>query len=442
MNRLSAVLVVIVSALAVALSLAPVAQSRPAAPSRPAARSGPLLAVGGAVDGLVHAFDDSPLSGVSVTARWVAGGAPQQAGPISTDTNGHYSLAPMSDSDGNTGLVAAVVVPPELWGDEWIADHLDFHSTGTQQIDLRPARLTFVASRSASSWGTWQSVIVRVHSSTGQAFTRAAAASGPASGYAWVMPSSVDLAVAKYAANEEAEYRLPSPQPIAVAGADLNVQLQFNEDAAYRYWVVSPVGASGKPGTSVTLKYQGWPSGTRGEFVGVNEALGGPSLVSLGSVISSDTGVHAVTFKVPLSATPGWFYYFRMYRPDAEKFVPHWIDLTTTFQVCTLKSSKGSIAAGGSIRLSGVVPVLRTGGATTGTPTTVTIFRRTTKAGQPTNWAKPAGWTKVTTLKTNDKGAYRTKDLRPGRATWYVARYDGNVRYHRAFTSVVMVGVK
>jgi len=190
----------------------------------------------------------------------------------------------------------------------------------------------------------------------------------------------------------------------------------------------------------VTLKYQGWPVGIRGEFVGVDEAHGGPSLVSLGHVTSSGSGVHTVTFNVPTSATPGWFYFLRMYRPDGEKFVPHWIDLTTTFQVCTLKSSKGSITAGGAIKLSGVVPVFRDSG--TGTPTTVTIFRRTTKAGQPTNWAHPAGWTKVRTLTTDERGAYHTGYLRPGRTTWYVARYDSNGRYRPAFTSVVAVTVR
>ena len=100
------------------------------------------------------------------------------------------------------------------------------------------------------------------------------------------------------------------------------------------------------------------------------------------------------------------------------------------------------MAASSSIRLSGVIPTQGHVGPAAGTAKYVTIFKRTTRAGQPTNWyATRRGWTNAGTVKANGWGKFTSALLRPTRTTWYVVRYPGDKWYWGAYTSVVKVRV-
>ena len=114
-----------------------------------------------------------------------------------------------------------------------------------------------------------------------------------------------------------------------------------------------------------------------------------------------------------------------------------------TFQVASLTASRASVARGQSVRLTGTVPTEGHWGATPGKSKLVTVYKRTTAAGQPTQWdARRNGWTVVGTYRTNRAGVFTTPYFRPTRTTWYVAAYAGDRTYHPAFTSVLRVPVK
>lgn len=147
-----------------------------------------------------------------------------------------------------------------------------------------------------------------------------------------------------------------------------------------------------------------------------------------------------VDLTIPKTAPAGYAYEVHPYRYDDEASD---LDLTLYFQVATLKPSRSSLSRGGSVTLSGTVPTQGRWGGALGKRKTLTIFQRTTVAGQPTAWdATKKGWKKVGSVRTDGAGAFRTSALRPRRTTWYVARYPGDDWYYRAYTSVVKVAMK
>jgi hypothetical protein len=113
------------------------------------------------------------------------------------------------------------------------------------------------------------------------------------------------------------------------------------------------------------------------------------------------------------------------------------------FQVCTLNASDTSIPRGAAVKLSGVVPVAgKTEPGGKGTPKYVWIFRRTTMATPPTLWdATQQGWERVARVRTDRYGRYHSAPLTPIRTTCYVARYAGDDKFFRAYTSVRTVRV-
>jgi hypothetical protein len=148
----------------------------------------------------------------------------------------------------------------------------------------------------------------------------------------------------------------------------------------------------------------------------------------------------AATLTIPATARPGYTYEVHTYRSDDRR---SYLDLTTGFQVCTLKSSRAVVNKGRRIKLSGVVPTQDHWGTNEGQTKRVTIYRRTRPApGAPTVWdATSQGWTRVARVTANGFGRYSAY-LRPRRTTWYVVRYPGDDWYWSAYTSVLKVRVR
>jgi photosystem II stability/assembly factor-like uncharacterized protein len=211
----------------------------------------------------------------------------------------------------------------------------------------------------------------------------------------------------------------------------------FDETKAQRISVSTPYYASGAPGTRVKLRFAGFPVGWVSDLTGYAAWPATAPTRSLGSLVSSGPTAHYKTVTVPRTAAPGYFYMIDADHQDGP------LHLEVPFEVCTLKSSRSAIARGGSVRLSGVVPVEGHQGPTPGKYKYVAVFRRATAAAQPTvPDPRTRGWTLVKVVRTDRLGAYRTPLLRPKRSTWYVARFDGDGWYWGGYTSVLKVTVR
>jgi hypothetical protein len=389
----------------------------------------------GAVNGRVYAFDGSPIEAAQVYVGWREGASSTFLDPVSTDPTGSYSASGVPVT--NMGVVQAALSSH----DYLLRKGLTFADPGPSTFDLRPGTIGFATTRVTSGWGDWTSLAIYTMGSAGEA--RTISTSGM-SGSAWAMGPDVSRAVAYYWSNEAAEYRFASAAAVS-PGTDAGVAASFKEGAAFRMWIAKPYWWSGKPGSSLELHYSAWPAGTPARFLGAPGYPEGAPAIDFGGkhLVSAGTKEAVTKVTVPSSVKPGYAYTVEMYRPEN----PVWIDLSVRFQVCTLNASRTSMRSGGAVKLSGVVPVSGHVGAQPGAPVTVTVYRRTTSASQPTAWdATTRGWAKVGSYATTGLGAFHTRYLHPTHSTWYVARYSGSYvtggqNYLRAYTSVRKVRV-
>lgn len=422
-------------------------QPRAVVESRLGARavSAPQFTVGSAtVTG--HLYDyatGAPVPGAGVYIGWPENSATTWSDPIITDAGGSFTYPTALGT--SQGLIMAYPPDPADPGgflhDYYLLKNLTFSDGGTVSYDLRPGQVGFRTTLSSSFWGSWSDVWVYTSGSGGEARTVFdPTAVGSLSGPVWAMPPDTDYAVAYYWSNEAAE--VTAEPPIAVdVGATSAGPLSVDEDAAYRMRLTKPFWGSGKPGTTVTLAYSGWPSGAQAKFMGYSDwpSTAAATTWSDRTITSAGSGNHTLTLRIPTTAKPGYFFDVEMWKPQT----PVWIDLTDFFQVCTLNASRTSLHRGAAVRLSGVVPIQGHYGSTPGKATYVTLYKRTTAVtAAPTVWNPTSrGWVRVGAYKTTTSGAYHTGYLRPTRSTWYVARYPGDDTYWGAYTSVRKVRV-
>jgi len=211
----------------------------------------------------------------------------------------------------------------------------------------------------------------------------------------------------------------------------------FDETHAQRLTMKTPVFASGKPGSKVTLSFANFPAGWTSSLLGYSAWPVTAPVKSLGTHTGVDPSNERVTVTVPPTATPGYFYVIEAQHQQGP------LALSYPFQVCTLKSSAASIRRGASVRLTGTVPTQDHEGSQPGKHKRVFIFKRTTAAGQPTvGDPRTKGWKYVRSYLTDGFGKYRTGLMRQEKATWYVVMYEGDDWYWAGYTSVVRVGVR
>jgi hypothetical protein len=296
-----------------------------------------------------------------------------------------------------------------------------------------------VVQGSDEDWQGWQSFRLQTMGSGGGGITTNAGDSdeGYVDGSGYVMAPDYDYAVAYPWDDQGIEWFGSSP-PVT-AGAYDGHTMVFDQDNGRSAWIGAPYWASGKPGTKVTLVLENWPSGYQMAFYGYSQA---PSAKEKdwGFYVQSDGSEYGtVGLTIPSTATPGYDYELHTWRYDTTT-PASLLDLTTYFQVASLKASRSTVNHGGTARLGGVVPTQGHMGAKAGKSKSVVLYQRTTAAGQPTTSTK--GWHKLATLKANGLGKYASRLLHPKRTTWYVVRYPGDTWYWAAFTSVVKVAVK
>jgi hypothetical protein len=227
--------------------------------------------------------------------------------------------------------------------------------------------------------------------------------------------------------------------PQGSASADT---LVIDEADAQRAYCTAPYWYSGKPGSTVKLALQGFPSGWRNKVSGYSDDAEGSVFKDYGTVTSKGVATQTLSLKVPATAKPGYTYWFGLQHVDAAGDDCA-LYLEESFQACTMKASKSAIRKGTRIRVTGVVPTQGCWGDESGLKKKVTLYAKTGKAAAPTAW-NPAskGWTKVGEVRTNGRGAYTTAWFKPRKTSTLIVRYPGDGWYYGAYTSPQTVTVK
>jgi len=420
----------------------------PALPSLPALRLAAATGGAGVVRGHIYDYFGSPIADASVMAYVLDDqGDWLWSQDATTDAAGAYSL-----SGAPASAHGAISVGLEN-GDYWAMKGLAFADPGTSTYDVRPARVTWSATR-GGPWGTgWQDPFLEVVGMSAAATPVYAKTdrSGVSTGatvtdWASALPADVRLVAFYFYSNEVAVWDAAdagdSPLPVTVSSATA-LPFTFDEASAYRIFFTRPYWASGKPGTVLRLAMQNFPAGMKVGFGGWSESPGGFSTTWGGKRYTS-TGPQrqTVSLTVPAKATPGYSFIVSAGDPTVRYNIVG-VGPMEYFQVCTLNATKTSIRRGTAVKLRGVVPVQDHWGSTAGKAKYVWVYKRTTAASAPpTVWdATKKGWKLVARVRTDRYGRYHSALLTPARTTWYVARYAGDAQYWRAYTSVRKVRV-
>ncbi|MCX6373604.1 MAG: carboxypeptidase-like regulatory domain-containing protein [Actinobacteria bacterium] len=419
-----------------------------ALPGLPALGFASTPAGAGVVQGHVYDSDGDPVASVELTVAAIDDqGVPIWEDSATTDATGFYSVsgAPASTQGVLVGTTGS---------DEWAMYHLTFADPGTSTYDVRPAMVTWSATRGGPQAASWQDPFLIWFTGTNatggefyvinQAPKSAAGGSGtPVTGTAMALPGDVRWMGFWFGGgmNEAAEWVATDPgnTPVPVtAGSTTPLPFTFDEAAAYRVLITRPYWASGRPGTVLRLGLQNFPAGMSFTFEGsvdsgVHTTWNGRSYTSTGPAEQT------VRLTVPKEAGAGPGRVFNVGLREVTAGTPgqSYLVFGAAFQVCTLNASETAISRGTAVKLHGFVPQAGR------TPKDVWIYKRTTAAAPPTVWdARQQGWTLVARLRTDRNGRYHSALLTPLRTTWYVARYAGDADYFRAYTSVRSVRVR
>jgi hypothetical protein len=409
---------------------APLTAARLAAPRLGTITTGPCT-----VTGEVQDLAGQAVSGATVVwGYYNAGNAWVFGNRTTTTTDGSFGFSGVTatqQGELDVYLPGSGVNGYQKWD-------LTFAALPAQNVfTLRPSVAPFSTSRTSDAfWQVWTSVVVETWGSQGGGTTTL----GPI-GDAYVMAPDYDQAVVYYFPNQATEWIHP-PAAVAEGGVG-EASITVSQDDAQSVLLVKPYWASGKPGSGVSVRMGGWPAGSEARFYGRSENPSKASAKTYTRAYSSSGADATLSLSIPTGASAGYDYEIHAVRVDGGSV----LDINDFFQVCTLRSSKASVARGGAIRLSGRIPLAGHWGTRLAPAgKSVVLFKRTTAAGQPKRW-KPTSWTKVTWRTTDRTGAYVFPLQHPRRTTWYAVRYPGSYNaktgqyYWDAFTSVLKVRV-
>lgn len=392
----------------------------------PAAASSTALSGPCTVTGQVLRPSGAVVAGAIVYVLYASSGEAWVAATATTAADGSFAVTGVPETSAGE---IDVSLPG---GDSFRVGGLTYTEAGPNSFVLRPG---LVAARlSARPGSTWRPpLIVETYGSGGAASTSV----GAISGSVLAMAPDLRYAVAYTHTNQGIEWFASSPR--AIASGMTNGSLVFDLGNARSTWLTAPAWASGRPGATVSLALNNWPKNTRIGFSGYPMAPAGPAKTWSPTTASGKATISRALV-LPASAPPGYAYTILVSNQRAGSH----LELNLTFQVASLVSSRASVAHGQSLRLSGRVPTQgHWGDDTPGKAKLVTLYKRTTAAGQPTQWdARRNGWTVVGTYTTDRYGDFKSVYLRPTRTTWFVLRYAGDGQYHPGFTSVLRVPVK
>jgi hypothetical protein len=357
--------------------------------------------------GYTYADDqgDFTFSGAPVTAQG-------EIDAFFTDDNG---TASWNDTFTAAGPNDFTLQPGSTDAEVWRTDDPDGYGWTNARID---------------TWGSAGGGTTLITDSGGNEF---------ATGSALVMPPDYDYAVAYTYANQGIEWNADDAMPVTPGTSD-GQTMTFDEADGRTTWIDAPYWQSGAAGSKIQLYFYNWPAGYEAAFYGYSQWPATARVTNWKYPVQLFGGDRVWNLAIPKSATPGYDYELHIWRYDDESSE---LDLTTYFQVASLKASHASVHPGRAVRLTGVIPTQGHLGAQVGKVKLVTVYQRTKAAGPPTAWNPGAkGWRKIATVRANGHGVYTSPLLHPRHTTWYVVRYPGDGWYFRAYTSVIRVTVK
>jgi hypothetical protein len=394
------------------------------------AATGPCTVTGHVLD-----FAGNPLVGAEVDLWYTDTSSVW----VDTDATGMFTFTSVPETTSGE----LVVWPGSSDDTAFYSIGNTFTAAGPNDFTLRPGMTgAEVLQGTDEGWQGWQSFRLQTFGSGGGGIATITGDSneGYVDGLGYVMAPDYDYAVAYPWPNQGIEL-FGSALPVTPGTSDGRTMV-FDQDNGRSAWIDAPYWQSGKPGTKVDLVLENWPSGYEMAFYGYSQAPSAKEKDWNFYVTSDGSYDGGIDLTIPSTATPGYDYELHTWRYDTT--VPESrLDLTTYFQVASLKASRSTVRHGGTVRLSGVVPTQGHMGSKVGKSKSVILYQRTKAAGPPTAWnATAKGWHKVATLKANGLGKYASRLLHPKRTTWYVVRYPNDAWYWGAYTSVIRVAVK
>ena len=209
-------------------------------------------------------------------------------------------------------------------------------------------------------------------------------------------------------------------------------------ESASRARFTEPLWISGRPGKAIVLNLSGFDVGWVNQIRGQSDYPAGGPWKNITRVVMKESEAN-LKVTIPSTAKPGCFYWIAVDHMNGMKA----LSLCVPYQVATLKPSSTSVARGGSVRISGVVPVAGHWGAKRGTPKTVTLYKGPNSQPQPRTWEPSRyDYAKVGTYRTDGYGRFHTPAVRVNGTTTFIVRYPGDATYWRAYTTPVLVKVK
>jgi len=385
--------------------------------------------------GHVYDYSGAPL-GADLDA-WVQVAGVWEHATGATDGVGAYTLSGLGAASANGELYVSPTI-----GDSWFSrSGLTWGDPGPTTFDFRPGEAAVSLNR-GGSWhsdaypdSNWTQAYVDLHGTGlyGSTVVSGGGSVSPVTGQAQSLPGHQSMATVNFWMDEGVEV----PVSIDTVAGSTAGSVSADQATALRTTVYTPVNASGKPGTYVSVGMNAFPVNWVSDFTGYSEYPATAPVKAFGQFYTSSANDQAKRLRIPTTARPGYWYLIGLQHTTGPLY------LETPFQVCTLKSSRASVAAGRSVRLSGIVPTKGHWGSRAGIRKTLVLYARTTKGTQPMPWkTSPKGWKKIASFKCNGYGKYTSPLLHPKRSTWYVVRYAGDDWYWAAYTSVIRVGVK
>jgi hypothetical protein len=365
---------------------------------------------------------------------WVAAESRWYWGTGTTSAGGAFSMTAVPTVNGEVWAYPDADSTLARGGGNWV--------DGTScDESLYPGRVSVTGYR-GGRWGDFTKLTVRL--SGAGLYSRGAvdasdATSTPVSGIFDALDGAYSAGSANFFSDEGVEFY----DSIGVtSGATSGTSISVDEAAAQRLWMQSPSWYSGKPGATVKLMLENFPSGWINRVTGYTDDPDETSSKVFGTWTSAGASATSRSVQVPPTAKPGYGYWIGFQHVDAaDSEYPLYLE--EIYQVCTLKASRTSVKAGTKIRVTGVVPTQGHWGSQAGVGKTVTLYAHKGVAPVPTRWDPTRkGWIKVGSVRTNGYGAYSTRYFRPLKTLTLVVRYPGDDWYYDAYTSTQKITVR
>jgi hypothetical protein len=385
------------------------------------------------LNGVVYDGTMAPVNG-AIVDWWAPTGGVWNNGEVVTGADGAYSFANADAASGQGQLVAMSPGSTNMFG--YARYDATWPAPGPTTFDFQAGVVPLTIYR-GGPWSKWSycSFVfdgsdAQSSVSSMQSIDTSDTTTSPVVYNGNVLAGNYTSDCVNFWIDEGMEFTPPTVTAGGIASA-----VTVDQANASRTIVASPWWASGKPGTTIKVLLNSFPAGWTVDLSGYSAWPQSAPTKTFTPTITTGVTNQFRTLTVPTTATPGYDYWI------GEQHDGGLLYLETSFQVASLKPSAATITRGATVTLTGVIPTRGHQGSTPGLRKTAVLYKRSTSAGQPTNYSTPKGWTKVGSFLASGFGKYTFKQ-HPTRTTYYIVRYPGDSWYWGAFTSVIHVHVR